>query len=59
VIFNGAECQIDHLIATGLVAAYLTHSLERAQFVKLLGNPSGARRGVLSCFDDDRRGVSG
>jgi two-component system, chemotaxis family, response regulator Rcp1 len=37
VIFNGAECQIDHLIATGVVAAYLTHSLERAQFVKLLG----------------------
>jgi len=37
VVFNGAECQIDHLIATGLVAAYLTHSLGRAQFVKLLG----------------------
>lgn len=36
VVFNGAECQIDNLIATGLVAAYLTHSLGRAQFVKLL-----------------------
>ncbi len=36
VVFNGAECQIDHLIATGMVAAYLTHSLGRAQFVKLL-----------------------
>ncbi len=36
VVFNGAECQIDHLVATGLVAAHLTHSLGRAQYVKLL-----------------------
>ena len=36
VVFNGAECQIDHLVATGLVAAYLTHSLGRAGYVKLL-----------------------
>ena len=36
VVFNGAECQIDHLIATGLVAAYLTHSLGRVQFMHLL-----------------------
>ena len=36
VIFNEAECQIDHLIAAGLVAACLTTSLDRAQVMTLL-----------------------
>jgi len=37
VFFSGAESQTDHVVIAGLAAAYLTHSLERAQFLELLG----------------------
>ena len=37
VLFSGAESQTDHVVIAGLAAAYLTHSLERAQFLELLG----------------------
>jgi CheY-like chemotaxis protein len=37
VIFSGADCQKEHLVATILVATYLTKSLERTQYMKLLG----------------------
>jgi CheY-like chemotaxis protein len=36
VLFSGAETKKDHLIIAGLAAAYLTHSLERGQFLELL-----------------------
>jgi CheY-like chemotaxis protein len=37
VIFSGADCQKEHLVATILVATYLTKSLERTQYMELLG----------------------
>ena len=36
VFFSGAECPHAHLAAAGLVAASLTHSLKRAECMKLL-----------------------
>ena len=36
VLFSGAESQTDHVVIAGLAAAYLTHSLERGQFLELL-----------------------
>ena len=36
IIFSSAEYKKDHLVAAGLVAAYLTHSLERGRFMELL-----------------------
>jgi len=37
VLFSGAESPKEHLIVAGLAAAYLTHTLERGQFLELLG----------------------
>jgi CheY-like chemotaxis protein len=37
VLFSGAESPKEHLIVAGLAAAYLTHSLERGQFLEVLG----------------------
>jgi two-component system, chemotaxis family, response regulator Rcp1 len=36
VLFSRAEYQKDHLVAAGLVAAYLTQSLGRVQYMELL-----------------------
>jgi chemotaxis family two-component system response regulator Rcp1 len=36
VLFSSAEYQKDHLVAAGLVAAYLTQSLGRVQYMELL-----------------------
>jgi two-component system, chemotaxis family, response regulator Rcp1 len=36
VLFNGANDKKDHLVAAGGVAAYLTKSLDREQFMKLM-----------------------
>src|SRR5262249_53355953 len=36
VLCSATDCEKDHLVAAGLVAAYLTHALEREQFMKLL-----------------------
>ena len=37
VLFSRAESKKDHVVIAGLAAAYLTYSLERAQFLELLG----------------------
>jgi CheY-like chemotaxis protein len=58
VLFSGTDSSTDHLVAASLVAAYLTNSLERGRYLKLLEKLAQRMEGSLTVCDGDRRGFS-